>query len=121
MTSTAYIFSSASAWGEPHYIDVTGKRFDYHDQGEFLLLEMGPKHSQLQAIVNYLIDPTIDITVHRSFAFGEPGRFAYQVSIIFISSVTVSIKMWLSTWHLYIVQASVSHSVRTALPLATPC
>ena len=88
MTNTAYIFSSASAWGEPHYIDVTGKRFEFHDQGEFLLLEMGPKHSQLQAIVNYLYGPTRDVTVHRSFAFGEPGSFAYQVSKISISSVT---------------------------------
>ena len=90
MTNTAYIFSSAMAWGGGHYIDVTGKRFDYRDQGEFLLLEMGPEHSQLQAVLNYLYSWNsrwFSVSVHRSFAFGEPGSFSYQVSVVFVFSV----------------------------------
>ena len=68
--------------GDPHYRDVTGRHFDYHGDGEFLLLEVGSDRSQLQGILSRLGSSTSGVAVHRSFAFGEPGRFAYQVSFV---------------------------------------
>ena len=76
---------TAHGLGDPHYRDVTGRSFDYHGDGEFLLLEIGPERSQLQGILSRLGRSTSGVAVHRSFAFGEPGRFAYQVSLVFPS------------------------------------
>lgn len=68
--------------GDPHYRSVTGRRFDYHDDGEFLLIEVGSERSQVQGILSRL-STRRRAAVHRSFAFGEPGKFAYQVSKVF--------------------------------------
>ena len=68
--------------GDPHYRDVTGRQFDFHGDDEFLLIEIGPDRSQLQGILSRLGSSTSGVAVHRSFAFGEPGRFAYQVSLV---------------------------------------
>ena len=79
-----YCFDVCTAWGigDPHYRAVTGRRFDFHGDGEFLLLEIGPERSQLQGILSRLRRSRRGVAVHRSFAFGEPGRFAYQVSLV---------------------------------------
>ena len=84
MTQHLYIFT-AYGTGHPHYKDVTGRVFDYHDEGEFLLIEIGQERSQLQGVLSRLGRSTSSVAVHRSFAFGEPGRFAYQVSVMFIA------------------------------------
>ena len=65
--------------GDPHYKSVTGRRFDFHGDDEFLLIEIGSERSQVQGILSRL--GRRRPAVHRSFAFGEPGRFAYQVSL----------------------------------------
>ena len=70
--------------GDPHYRSVTGRRFDYHGDGEFLLIEIGSERSQVQGILTRL-GRRGRPAVHRSFAFGEPGRFAYQVRLVFTS------------------------------------
>ena len=60
--------------------------FDIHTEGEFLLMEIGPERSQLQGILNRWrrgSNPN-GPAVHVSFAFGEPGSFAYQVSLVFV-------------------------------------
>ena len=82
-----YCFDVCTAYGigDPHYRAVTGRRFDFHGDGEFLLLEIGPERSQLQGILSRLRRSRRGVAVHRSFAFGEPGRFAYQVSVMFIA------------------------------------
>ena len=85
MTSTTLILLTAYGTGDPHYQNVLLERFDIHDDGEFLLLEiMNQERSQLQAIIRTLDIPDIDDkpAIHISFAFGEPGMFAYQVSLL---------------------------------------
>ena len=79
-TTLYFVVCTAHGWGDPHYRDVTGRHFDYHGDGEFLLLEVGPERSQLQGVLSRLRRSTRGVAVHRSFAFGEPGKFAYQVS-----------------------------------------
>ena len=73
--------------GDPHYraISVHGHRagggFDFQSVGDYLLLEIGPENSQLQGRMDrWTFNP---FTVHESFAFGEPGSFAYQVLCVF--------------------------------------
>ena len=85
------IFLTAYGTGDPHYQNVLLESFDIHGDGEFLLLElMSPERSQLQAIIKTLDIPDIDDkpAIHISFAFGEPGTFAYQVSLLFFLSVS---------------------------------
>ena len=82
MLMTHHYFAG-HGWGDPHYRDVTGRYFDFHGDGEFLLLEIGSERSQLQGILDRLGRSTRGVAVHRSFAFGEPGKFAYQVSLVF--------------------------------------
>ena len=76
--------------GDPHYRDVTGRQFDFHGDDEFLLIEIGPDRSQLQGILSRLGSSTSGVAVHRSFAFGEPGRFAYQVSLVYLHHLSNS-------------------------------
>ena len=83
MTQHYFGVCTAHGWGDPHYRDVNGRRFDFHGDGEFLLLEIGPERSQLQGILSRLGTSTSGVAVHRSFAFGEPGIFAYQVNLVF--------------------------------------
>ena len=87
MTSTSLILFSAIGWGDPHYIDVTRHKFDYHGEGEFLLIEIGPECSQLQGVLSKLGRSRRGVAVHTSFAFGEPERFAYQVSLVLRYSI----------------------------------
>ncbi len=68
---------AAQGTGDPHYRAVTGRHFDYHGEGEFLLMEIGPERSQLQGVLKKL--GPYNYAWHISFAFGEPGNFAYQV------------------------------------------
>ena len=84
MTQHYFDVCTAHGTGDPHYRAVTGRRFDFHGDGEFLLLEIGPERSQIQGIVSRLRRSRRGAAVHRSFAFGEPGRFAYQVSLVFL-------------------------------------
>ena len=85
MTQHYFDVCTAHGTGDPHYRAVTGRRFDFHGDGEFLLLEIGPECSQIQGILSRRRRSRRDVAVHRSFAFGEPGRFAYQVSLVFLS------------------------------------
>ena len=73
---------TAYGCGDPHYRSVTGRRFDFHGDDEFLLIEIGSERSQLQGVLSTLGRSTRKVAVHRSFAFGEPGKFAYQVSSV---------------------------------------
>ena len=80
-SSPTFVTFSAYGVGALHYRDVSGKFFDFHSDGQYLLLEMGPEHSQLQGILQtgWLYRAEY-ISRQTSFAFGEPGNFAYQVS-----------------------------------------
>ena len=42
---TTFVAFSAYGRGALHYRDVAGRLFDFHGDGQFLLLEMGPEHS----------------------------------------------------------------------------
>ena len=43
MTQHYFDVCTAHGTGDPHYRAVTGRRFDFHGDGEFLLLEIGPE------------------------------------------------------------------------------
>lgn len=74
---------SAYGTGDPHYLNVPQRYFDFHGQGDFRLIEVGPEHSQLQGFLKLVMSPWLrdDVTAHISFAFGEPEKFAYQVRL----------------------------------------
>ena len=99
MINTSLILFSAIGWGDPHYIDVTRHKFDFHREGEFLLLEIGPERSQLQGVLSRLGRSTGGVAVHTSFAFGEPGRFAYQVSLVLRNSIPIIVHNHNLLWH----------------------
>ena len=85
------IFTLARGTGDPHYLDIAQNYFHFHGKGEFLLMEIGPERSQLQGFLRrtWPLENPKDVTGHMSFAFGEPGHFAYQVSIVlFLSFLT---------------------------------
>ena len=79
-----YLSNTGRGSGDPHYRAISvhghrgGKNFDYQPVGDYLLLRAGPKSSQLQGRLDGWTRNTL-FTVHESFAFGEPGSFAYQV------------------------------------------
>lgn len=68
-----------SAWGtgDPHYRTLDGRRYDFHADGEYLVLEAGSV--QVQGVLQ-TVQRGSRPAVHGSIAFGEPGNFAYQVS-----------------------------------------
>ena len=72
---------SAYGVGEPHYLNVPQRCFDFQGQGDFLLIEIGPERSQLQGFLKLVMSQQFskDVTAQISFAFGEPKKFAYQV------------------------------------------
>ena len=72
-----------SAYGGGHYVNIVQNHFDFHGEGEFLLMELHPERSQLQVLKRRVVHRRY--SVHVSCAFGEPGRFAYQVSLVFNS------------------------------------
>lgn len=74
--------------GDPHYINMFRQRFDFHANGEYLLMEAGPDRSQVQGHLQKSGYPAL----HRAFAFGEPGRYAYQVSLG--SYTTLVYRIW---------------------------
>ncbi len=74
-------YDAAYGTGDPHYRTISGESFDWHDNGEFLLLAAGI--FQVQGVLKVVhINDYWQPALHISVAFGEPGNFAYQVSLV---------------------------------------
>ena len=82
ITKLIIIIISAIGWGDPHYTTFDGRRYDFNDRGEFVLLEVLPTSGEMLPV--FILDGRMEhsmwpATTHRGLAFGRPD-LAFHVS-----------------------------------------